>query len=425
MPSSSSAIRSTSNRVIQGDCLKVLDTLPENSVDLICTDPPYGIGFLGNAWDTFGHSKRCAQGNRSTPNSRARCSDLPGDANRRDASSFRVWFSQVGAASLRVLKPGAFAFFCLGSRQDSISAAIAALTEAGFKTDFTSLYWTYASGFPKALNIGKAIDKRLGMERHIVGRRLQHDIRNNGYGAKKDTFVEAVRGGPVSPEAKRLDGAYAGFQPKPAVEVIVVAMKPLSEKTHVDQARENGKGVTWLDPCRIPSDEPISIHDAPRGTFAGGPAGRGSITNYRESTGRFPPNLLISDEVLGDYSRFFSLDTWFDTLPFLAVAKTGRRERRLDVCNSVSTTSNAPQKARMRSVASNTHPTVKPLKLMSYLITLGSRPGDLILDPFLGSGTTAVAAKVLGRQYVGIDREPTYLAIASARLKIARPCRSV
>lgn len=369
-----------SNRLLHGDCLSLLPTLASDSVDLICTDPPYGIGFMGKAWDTF----------------------KPQDAQRSTAGnpSFQEWWRQVSCECLRVLKPGAFMFVAMTPRQDSLCRAMIAMEEAGFAMAFSSLYWTYASGFPKALNIGKAVDRRLGAERPILGTRKQHDIRNNAYGSSQREFVEFVRGGPVTREAKRLDGGYAGFQPKPAVEAVIVAMKPLSEGSYVDQALHNGKGVMWLGDCRIPADAPISIHDAPGGTFAGGQLNRGSKKNYRESSaGRFPANLLVSDGTLGRHSAFFSLDAWSEnTLPFLVVPKASKREKNAGTGHV-------------------SHPTVKPLKLMAYLLVLGSRPGDVVLDPFLGSGTTAVAAKLLGRRLIGIEREGQYLKLARARLR--------
>jgi site-specific DNA-methyltransferase (adenine-specific) len=116
--------------------------------------------------------------------------------------------------------------------------------------------------------------------------------------------------------------------------------------------------------------------------------------------GRFPANLLVSDDVLNDgYSRFFTLDEWAQTLPFLIVPKAAKSEKGTD----------------------NKHPTVKPLKLMSYLITLFSRPGDTVLDPFVGSGTTCLAAQKLDRTSIGIEREAEYAVIAEARLEVEQP----
>jgi DNA modification methylase len=315
--------------LINGDSLYVLRTLEDNSVDLIVTDPPYGYSFMGKDWD------------KAVP-------------------STELW-----KECLRVLKPGAFAFIMSAPRSDVLSRMIVRIEDAGFRVDFSPIYWTYASGFPKAMNIGKMVDKRLGLHKPIMvptkSGNLPEQAGDVALGATGFTDISER----VSDAAKALDGSYGGFQPKPAVEVVIVAMKPLSEKTYVDQALKNGKGITWLDDVR--------------------------------TSGRFPANLLVEDDVLGDHSRFFSLDSWADTLPFLAVAKASKREKGED----------------------NKHPTVKPLKLMSYLITLGSRPGDTILDPFMGSGTTGVAAKALEREFIGIELSEEYHEIATARVTAA------
>lgn len=391
--------------IVHADCSDYMETLKTDSVDLVCTDPPYGYSFMGKDWDKA----------------------VPG---------VEIW-----KECLRVLKPGAFLFCMSAPRSDVQMHMITNLTAAGFRLDFTPIYWTYASGFPKAGNIGKLVDKRLGAEREIVGERVQHDIRNNSYATKKTNFVEQIKGDAVSDQAKALDGSYAGFQPKPAVEVIIVAMKPLTEKTYVDQALANGHGVTWLDDCRVP---------AVVGT-----------------QGRFPANLLVGDDVLNDgleresptaykrnvtghsgfaptmdnrtdfgdsgsYSRYFDLDKWAQTLPFLIVSKASKSEKNkgLEQLNDKITKYNhfnAAWRDDLRSekgyqnkkeiTSKNHHPTVKPLKLMSYLITLGSREGDTVLDPFCGSGTTCVAANKLRRQYIGIERELEYAEIAKARLR--------
>ena len=119
------------------------------------------------------------------------------------------------------------------------------------------------TGFPKARNISKAIDKKLGAERKKIGR--NPNSRENC--DKSNTLYESGTVGktayhtePATEEAKKLDGAFAGFQPKPAVEVIIVAMKPCDEKTYADQALSNGKGVTYLDDCRIPYVMIAKIH---------------------------------------------------------------------------------------------------------------------------------------------------------------------
>ena len=339
------------NQVVQGDATEVLRQIPDNCIDQLVTDPPYGIKFMGKQWDKA----------------------FPGPD---------IW-----KECLRVLKPGSFAFIMASPRQDVLSRMTRILEEVGFDIGFSSIFWTYASGFPKAHNICRNLDQRKNEKKR-------------------------------SPEALYLTGSYAGFQPKPAAEVIIVAMKPLSEKTYMDQALANGKGITWLDDCAIPYDS--------------------------EGSGRFPANLLVSDDVLDDgkgrqggYSRFFSLDAWAhlhlrelpeksqDNFPFLIVPKAGRQEREAgleDTPGKVIKGRDPGQDQRNNAfkprptVRRNNHPTVKPIQLMAYLITMGSRVNDVVLDPFAGSGTTLIAARKLGRRFIGIEREAEYHEIATKRL---------
>ena len=212
--------------------------LPDNSIDQMLTDPPYGIAFMGKSWD------------RAIP-------------------PVAIW-----RECLRVLKPGAFAFVMCIPRQDCLARMIMALDDAGFWVGFTSMFHAFASGFPKAQNIGKVVDKRMGAERKVVGK-AQHPTSNDRVGSKSPYQNESHLDAnydltlPATPQAQALDGSYAGFQPKPAVEVILVAMKPMSEKNFVDQALKNGKGVTWLDDGRVPyensEDKKIAIDNAEGG----------------------------------------------------------------------------------------------------------------------------------------------------------------
>lgn len=422
--------------IIHGDSLEKLKDLPDESVDLLATDPPYGYSFMGKSWDKT----------------------LP------DIGIFKE--------CLRVLKPGAFAFVMSAPRSDVCARMMLMLEDAGFEIGFTPIYWTYASGFPKAMNIGKMVDKRAGAERPVVrtSRQLIKNSMREMEGRDDrlpDTFDYTA---PATSEAKALDGSYGGFQPKPAVEVIIVAMKPCNRKTYVDQALFNGKGITWLDKCRVPTSEKLATGFYPGEDAMGnakGNATQGERQSVSNTSGRFPANLLVSDDVLNDghertsaggkniikgrevygeysreqgrahfgdtgsYSRYFDLDAWAKTLPFLIVPKASKSEKnagleehpdRKSELNSggigrkVSVEKRLEANGENAPTTKNHHPTVKPLKLMSYLITLGSRPGDLVLDPFLGSGTTALAAKQLGRECIGIEREEEYVHIAEARL---------
>jgi len=392
-------------------------------------------------------------------------------------------------------------------------------------------YWTSAFPTPKkwkkikeVMNLGDEWDWII--ERYDKKRGYLNKPTGGLHGGTGNTVGKftgkQLKNESYSKEAKALDGSYAGFQPKPALEVILVAMKPLSEKTYVDQALKNRKGITWLDDGRIPfkrEDTPkggfgrmgigigkplehqkyekVIIHNAPAGTFAGGEQNRGSYKDYRENTkGRFPANLLVSDDVLNDgskqsqghwsktkttgygkfgggkseysgvgrkepyiykghrykvkgfikdhklqalsnyddcgsFSRYFSIDAWWNekiknlpdnikkTFPFLIVPKASKSEKNRG-CEDLEIPeyrwNNKGNFQQIKNRKGNFHPTVKPIKLASYLITIGSRRGDIILDPFAGSGTTLISAKMLGRKYIGYEINPEYYEIAKRRI---------
>lgn len=466
-----------------GDSYKLIKELPPDSVDLIVTDPPYGYQFMGLDWDKV-------------------------------VPKIEIW-----QECLRVLKPGAFAFIMSSPRQDVLSQMIVRIGQSGFKTNFTSIYWTYASGFPKASNIGKVIDKNAGVKREVICQKKPNPRDKKAYTPNSYSGIQGTSTfeknpsmnmitDPSSIEAKILDGSYAGFQPKPALECIIVAMKPLSEKTYVEQALKNGKGITWLDDGRIPYQSKQDF-DTVVDNFKGGiersspeekelwrlheggwRLGKG-IQIPTENKGRFPANLLVGDDVLNDgnirsscqstkiheeygddfkfgggisspsnqysdsgsYSRYFDLDKWFDetikklprevqdTFPFLIVTKPSKREKnegvdtnlereighnRFDKCvtcgNYILQNPDRPSKCicenpvrKNNKINGNFHPTVKPLKLFSYLITIGSREGDNILDPFLGSGTLLRACSMLNRNGIGFELNPEYEPIIRGR----------
>ncbi len=427
------------NKVYNEDCLTGMQKLDTDSIDAIVSDPPYQLTSIMKRFGKEGSAE--AQYGED-------------GAFQRVSRGFmgKEWdvlpTKEILKEALRVLKPGAFALWLMTPRQDSQLEFLSRLREAGFVISFSPIYWTYASGFPKALNISKAVDKKLGFERETTGFDKKRSPEHNDYGVYNIEWERKDK--PASPEAKALDGSYGGFQPKPAIEVIIVSMKPLSEKSYVDQALKNRKGITWLDDARIPfrqEDIPqggygamgigigkpgehqpytpkkdrVIIHNAPVGTFAGGEQDRGSFKDYRENTkGRFPANLLVSDNILNvetdkSFSRYFSLDAWWEQklkelpktaqkiFPFLYVPKANKSERNKGLSNE--------------TIKRNIHPTVKPIKLMSYLITLTTREGDIVLDPFIGSGTTGISALLLNRKFIGFEREPDYFKIAQERIE--------
>ena len=304
---------------------------------------------------------------------------------------------------------------------------------------------------------------------------------------QKITITQLDNGKFAKPDVvKQLEGSYS-FSPKPAVEVVIVAMKPLECKSYVEQALKNGKGVTWLEEGRIPY---VSEGDKKEAKWAhqtgsvnvfgeGSIGGMGGKDVLASDKGRFTPNLLVQDDVLNDgtvsksretsseggfgvakntfgvnnpratvdygrefndegsFSRYFDLDRWFDerikklpenvrkTFPFLIVPKASVGERQEGLDNAL-----LPKKPVGEAIlqyhegqrgadppVSNFHPTVKPTKLFNYLITIGSREGDIVLDPFLGSGTTAIACEMLSRRWIGIEISREYVDIARMRLK--------
>jgi len=437
-------------RIFNKDCSD-MGELSDESIDLIVTDPPYGISFMGKDWD------------KALPDR-------------------RIWVE-----CLRVLKPGAFAFVMSIPRADCLSRMVISLEDAGFLVNFTPIFWAYASGFPKAQHIGKAVDKKLGAEREVVGKRVSaygtqpvgNEVKSRGDGKggaglwRGGEPKEVMLVGQASSlQAKALDGSYGGFQPKPAVEVIIVCMKPLSEKTFVDQALKNGKGITWLDDGRIPHEGKDTGRPPRFSPIHNG--GQKPIQTFSNQSGRFPANLLVSDDVLNDgrisksrgnkqtkvhqfknadnylygdygpiyherggsgdsgsFSRYFDLDKWWAerikqlpksaqrTFPFLIVPKASKSEKNRGIGGAVPRTKHGstPRKNEAENKSPNYHPTVKPVKLMSYLITLGSREGDTVVDNFGGSGTTAVAARLLGRKCVMYEIAERYCEIAVHRLR--------
>lgn len=242
------------DKIYTGDALSVLREQPSDSIDLIVTDPPYQLSSIAQRFNTETDSRNGIrrQGKR--------WDGKPPDLFYRVSKGFmgKEWDVipevETWKECLRVLKPGAFAFILCTPRQDSLCLMISRLTEAGFDMGFTSLYWTYATGFPKGTSISKQVDKRLGAEREVIGQKIgkggenlnilaresKGDSENAkgcgayGCGAKQININIEITA-PATVQAKTLDGSYT-FNPKPAVEVILVCQKPMTEKTYVGQA---------------------------------------------------------------------------------------------------------------------------------------------------------------------------------------------
>ena len=337
-------------QLLVGDCLNRLRELPDGSVAAVVTDPPYGLGFMGKAWD---HAVPSAD----------------------------VW-----REVLRVLRPGGHMVAFFGSRTYHRGAV--AIEDAGFEIR-DQLMWIYGSGFPKSLDVSKAIDKAAGAEREVLSTRRVQDIRGGKYNSA-DAYMEHAITAPATDAARQWSGW--GTALKPAHEPIVLARKPL-QGTVAANVLAHGTGAINVEGCRV-GDEVLcaQVRGVTRiGTFQGADG-----NETPERMGRWPANVTHdgSDEpcgLLGDAARFF----------YSPKADAEDRNEGL------------PRDMR------NTHPTVKPVDLMRWLVKLITPPGGLVLDPFMGSGSTGKAALLDGFDFIGVDLDPKHVAIAEARLRNA------
>jgi site-specific DNA-methyltransferase (adenine-specific) len=427
-------------QILHGNNLDILPTLADNSIDSIVTDPPYELGFMGKKWDSSGI-----------------------------AYSVELW-----QQCLRVLKPGGHLLSFGGTR--TYHRVAVAIEDAGFELR-DSIAWLYGSGFPKSLDVSKAIDKQAGAEREAVtevisdifgDQEVEKKLANPGSTADRlamgnnwqDNPVETK---PATPEAQQWQGW--GTALKPAFEPVIVARKPI-EGTVANNVLKWGTGGLNIDGSRI-GTETISTHNAPKGSFAGGEPDRGSDTSsYKEHTGRWPANIILDPytaELLDEQSEtlksgklkpdayqkerenssIFAGAGVFDhkgyeadtggASRFFYVAKASKRDRNegleeLEETTAADMVDREPDSAGMNSPragagrtsgAKNFHPTVKPTSLMEYLIKLVTPPNGTVLDPFTGSGSTGKAAILQGFDFIGIEMTEEYLPIIEGRLKHA------
>lgn len=323
------------------------------------------------------------------------------------------------------------------------------------------IFITGNSGFPKATDISKQIDKMKKAKREKTGEDQKFGRCDSGIyqmnidNPPKMKFDRYDK--PATPEAKQWEGY--GTALKPAYEPILLCIKP-NEGSYAENALKWGVAGLNIDGGRIGIDK-VKAHHAPKGTFAGGEE-RKSDTNYYNNQGRFPANLILDEESAKELDKQSGIsrsraniksdnrknngksmfldgihnpeNSYNDTggaSRFFYVAKASRAERNMGCENMEEkidcdrnpklNSANVPMN-RSNNPKQNIHPTVKPLKLMEYLCILTRTPtGGIILDPFAGSGTTCMAAKKIGRDFIGIEREADYCAIARARIKVVKP----
>ena len=353
-----------------GNCLEVLKEFPDNCIDSIVTDPPYGLSFMGKKWDY-------------------------------DVPSVDIW-----RECLRVLKPGGHLLSFAGTRTQHRMAIN--IEDAGFEIR-DMIAWVYGSGFPKSLDVSKAIDKAAGAEREVIGQQVRKNDRDANslkMGRVSDVFDITA---PATEAARQWEGF--GTSLKPALEPITVARKPLIG-TVAENVLRHGTGALNIDGCRVQVDPGDANHRAPSRGNSGvnSMSGVGGHNGNLQTAGRWPANITHdgSEEVVGLFPQAKGVVSNGSAARFFYCAKCSKRDRNAGLGDS----DNGPQ--------TNGHPTVKPTDLMRYLCRLVTPPGGTVLDPFMGSGSTGKAAMKEGFDFIGIDMDETYVEIAEKR--IAHAC---
>jgi site-specific DNA-methyltransferase (adenine-specific) len=402
------------------DCRELLRTLPPNSVHVVVTDPPYEIGFMGHGWDSSGI-----------------------------AFDRELW-TEV----LRVLTPGGHVFASGATKTWHWLAC--AMELAGFEPR-DSIAWIQGEGMAHGANIGKRIDKEAGAVREVVGideARARQQTAKRGTAALGDF---AGSGGiitaPATPEAAAWEGWNTTLAPKH--EPIVVMRKPIERGlTEAANVLKWGTGALNIDACRLPGGKrvPGSVSKDPSGRVALGQRGRetGRESGHDPNVGRWAPNVALDEaaaaalrarvgkratgggvrnspgggrasgkRAAGEAERVFEASTHGpDAFFFCPKAPTGERDNgclHLRWMRDPVLGWRPAEPGETPDLVGNPHPTVKPLALMRWLLRLGTPPGGRAFEPFVGSGTTAVAAIIEGIDLIGCDLTPWALTVAKAR----------
>lgn len=492
--------------VYHGDCLDVLRGLPDASVDAVVTDPPYGLEFMGKEWDSYSFApadmvKRFRPGwehaqsgagiarDPSTPQGRTgvsfhkrrstykcgRCGKRDAFKNRQQCGgssdhdwqhewvdeqpvemlAFQQWCQLWAAECLRVLRPGGHLLAFGGSRTYHRMAC--AIEDAGFEIR-DSIHWTYGSGFPKSLDVSKAIDKAAGATREVVDSYERKGRSGGILGAEVDIVRDITA--PATDAARQWDGW--GTALKPSHEPIVVARKPLVG-TVAGNVLAHGTGAINVDACRVDMSDRDREVIAKAGGFMRAGWDKPATPTYNmnsadnpmptvdaqaHSKGRWPANTIlghapdcdpdggcgagcpcaemdaqsgVSRDGVAVQRNFPAEGSRYDAssyfipkrpAPDVTYGGEGGASRFFPAFYYTAKASSA-ERPRGDGVA---HPTVKPLDLMRWLVRLVTPPGGVVLEPFAGSGTTAEACVVEGFRCIAIEREADYLPLIEARL---------
>lgn len=383
--------------LINGDCIEEMQRLIDEGVqvDSVVTDPPY---HLTSIVKRYGKPDSAPAKDRDGLYQRQARGFMGKEWDGGDVA-FR---KETWELAYELLKPGGHLLAFSASRNYHRMAV--AIEDAGFEIR-DQLMWLYGSGFPKSHNISKSIDKVAGATRKVVGTkdtRSEYDGKtrkskaiNKGWrqAENRDDFIDMSKKDitvPATPEAQEWEGW--GTALKPAHEPIVMARKPISEKSIVDNVSKHGTGGINIDGCRVENE-------------------------------RYPANVM-HDGLKEDWARFFYCP------------KTSKSERNqglddfetkmIGMSNGAQSKGEGYDKGQgigLNKVIErkNTHPTVKPVELMKYLCRLVTPKGGIVLDPFMGSGSTGMAAKDEGFDFIGIEREKEYFEICKSRIEKSSP----
>lgn len=443
-----------------GDCLSVLKTLEDSSVDAVVCDPPYGLEFMGKGWDgADGFRRSLNKADADRDNVFGRASQRAPEY--RTSTLYQQFMQAVAEELYRVLKPGGHLLAFGGARTYHRMAC--AIEDAGFEIR-DQVQWLYGSGFPKSLNVSKAIDRAAGNERPVIGTargkggdNLNRLAREGGKDAADAKGCGAFGAGakqtdidiPVTAAASAAAAEWDGFGTalKPACEPIVLARKPMIG-TVAENVQQHGTGALNIDGCRVGDVERTY---APKGTSASAAMIRvpehraGQAGEEVTVQGRWPANVVHdgSDEVLEAFPD--APGQLRDIDPTAPSPKTtgiyGKMNREGEASKDRRYTENGgtnfaalPGQRRADSGSAarffytakadaddrigSRHPTVKPVDLMQWLVRLVTPPKGLVLDPFAGTGTTGEAAWREGMRCILIEREPEYQDDIRRRMKL-------
>ena len=410
--------------LLNGDCIEEMQKMIDEGiqVDSVVTDPPYELGFMGKSWDSTGI-----------------------------AFQKETW-----ELAYQLLKPGGHLLAFSSSRTYHRMAV--AIEDSGFEIR-DQIMWIYGSGFPKSLNVGKAVDKKQGNDREVLGTKITN------VGMQGNNFKRGSKSGEVEVTKGNSEWEGWGIALKPAHEPIVMARKPLSEKSIADNVLKHGTGGINIDGCRVGLSEGDDPRLGGKGTWKTDKAGKeiydvGFTGEDIASSelGRFPANVMHdgSEEVLSGFPNTKSTkvnprtasiknqtrlnnsekvfvnceyDDEGSAARFFYCPKVSRAERNVGLDDLPDVIHKTVFKKIYRTSAAtkevnpikNNHPTVKPQELMKYLCRLVTPKNGTVLDPFMGSGSTGMAAKDEGFDFIGIEKEKEYFKIAEKRIKAVSP----